>query len=306
LSIRNFHWDDLPALVNLDNHLRRAQGDSSTINEAFLKEFLGQPNLSPEEDCFLYTSKGEINGYALVCPEPTIQRSVLDLKVHPNHSGEAVKLALIRAALRRARDLPASVLHFQPSDESAWRPLLKAEGFSPVRVYWNMQWDLATLPSLELPQGFYIRTYGQPDDAEILTRIQNAAFGGSWGFSTNTTQEIDYRARMSITSHKGIIFLCHDHRIAGYCWTFILPRKGSTVGIISMIGIDPDFRQQRLGKPLLYAGLEYLTNQGISHVELEVDGQNGRAISLYHSVGFYKVAELQWFEASLESSSPGD
>ena len=59
-----------------------------------------------------------------------------------------------------------------------------------------------------------------------------------------------------------------------------------------MIGIDPNHRSQRLGKPLLLAGLKFLHSRGAQYVELEVDSQNLPAIRLYDSLGFKRY----WFE----------
>ena len=305
MVIRNFRWNDIPALVELENRLRQAQGDTSSATEEFLREYLGQPNLRVEENCFLYEVNGRPIGYALVCPEPSTSRSVLELKIHPEYAGQNVERALIQAALRRAVELNAKVLHFQTPQNSFLENLLTTEGFAHVRLYWTMRWDTKNLPSVITPDGFFLRSYDRQEDAENLMRIQNSAFDGTWGFSPNTVEEIRYRANMSITSPQGIIFLCNEETIAGYCWTFVLERHGGTVGVISMIGIDPAYRQQRLGRPLLQAGLKYLSSRGVSYVELEVDSQNGPAVGLYRGMGFEKVMECQWFGASPEASASG-
>ena len=305
MVIRNFRWTDIPALVELETRLRQAHGDTSSATEEFLREYLSQPNLHVEENCLLYDVNGRPVGCALVYPEPAISRSVLDLKIHPDYAGQNVERALIQAALRRAVELDAKVLHFQTPQDPFLEKLLTAEGFTPVRLYWTMRWATKNLPSVITPDGFFLRSYDGLEDAETLTRIQNSAFGGTWGFSPNTVEEISYRANMSITSPQGITFLCNGETIAGYCWTLVLERHGGTVGIISMIGIDPAYRQQGLGRPLLQAGLKYLTSQGVSYVELEVDSQNGPAVGLYQGMGFETVMDCQWFGASLEASVSG-
>ena len=133
-------------------------------------------------------------------------------------------------------------------------------------------------------------------------RIQNAAFQHSWGFSPNNFREISYRTRMSSTNPEGILLLCNSSSVVGYCWTSVIEKAAGMVGVISMIGIDPVWREQRLSRPLLDAGLTYLSSCEVDTVELEVDSQNSAAIGLYHSMGFEKVAERQWFEASIQRS----
>lgn len=261
------------------------------------------PNLHVEDNLFLCLIHDTLNGAALVITELRIRRAVLDLKVLPDSSRPVVEQALIRAALKRAGDLGAAMMHVQKPSEPHWRAALSREGFQPCRLYWTMRWNVQDTPQPDLPEGYSFSAYRGSEDAKILTQIQNAAFTGSWGFSPNTEEEIEYRASMSITPPQGIIFLKDNHKVAGYCWTFVLPRREALVGIISMIGIQPDYRAKRLGRPLLQQSLCYLTSKEVSAVELEVDSGNRPAVSLYQSLGFEKVAETQWFEASLASAS---
>ena len=299
MPIRRFQWTDIPALAELDNRLQAGQKDSPPVTERWLEEYLGQPNLKVTEDCFLYEAKGKLMGYALVCPEPLIRRGILEMKALPDAGNQDVERALVRRALQRTAELDANVLHIQMDQPSPLDRLLTEEGFEPVRVYLNMRWQVQPLPGAPPPEGFSFRKYGQPGDAATLARIQNAAFGGSWGFSPNTPEEISYRVGMSIPSPEGIIFLCQGEQVSGYNWTLLLDRKPAPVGVISMIGIDPEFRQRRLGRPLLHAGLEYLVSRGAASVELEVDQANTPATRLYDSVGFREMRQRQWYEASL-------
>ena len=298
MTIRNFRWEDAPTLAELENRLLQSSHASTAPKERFVTEFLGQPNLNPEEDLFLYESEGILQGYGLIFHEPAISRTVLMSKTHPDEDASAVEEALLDTALRRAGQLGANVLHVQAKPNSPQSDLLLRRGFQHIRTYWTMGWEIQDLPPAEPPQGCSFRSYGQEGDAEALTDIQNAAFGGSWGFAPNTSQEIAYRAEMSVTSHDGIIFLCEGETVYGYCWTYLAGDADKQVGIIFMIGIHPVYRRRRLGKPLLTVGLKYLASLGVDHVELEVDGANTPATRLYFSLGFTKVSESHWFEAA--------
>ena len=297
----------MPAIADLENRLLETPHSSPSPTQEFVKEFLEQPNLNPEEDLFLYEVGGALKAYGLIFPEPSIKRSVLMLKTHSGDRSPEVEDSLIQRALQRATELKADVLHVQAPQDSTLSRLLRDKGFNHVRAYWTMRWNIRELPPTAAPEGCSFRSYGRDGDAETLTTIQNAAFGGSWGFAPNTSQEISYRAGMSITSHEGIIFLSRGESVCGYCWTYIMGDAKRRVGTIFMIGIHPSQRRQRLGNPLLSVGLEYLTSQNVDYVELEVDGANSPATRLYLSTGFRKVAEHHWFETSLgaaPSSSP--
>jgi mycothiol synthase len=185
--------------------------------------------------------------------------------------------------------------------------LLEEEGFSPVRIYWDMLWqpvgarDASPLPQVVVPDGFSIRPF-RPEDVQALTDVQNAAFAGSWGFCPNTVEQIRYRSSMSNTRPQGILFLCHGPQVAGYCWTSVTSAQGLAKGTISMIGVVPYYRGQGLSRPILLAAMTYLQSVGVADIGLHVDGNNAPAIQLYASVGFERVAELQWFQSSLSAS----
>ena len=66
-----------------------------------------------------------------------------------------------------------------------------------------------------------------------------------------------------------------------------------------MLGVDPQYRQQEIGKTILLNGLEDLRSRGVDTVELTVDNENPAACSLYESVGFEVYAKTEWYEKIL-------
>jgi mycothiol synthase len=271
------------------------------LRHATFLENLEQPGLSPTENCLLLEHQGQLQGYCIVYPEPPIGRAVLGPDLASAAGGTHLERELVRRALGRAAELNARVVHLCLAAGSDRQPLLAEEGFSPVRVYWDLRWNHDPLPQAHPPRGFHLRPF-QEGDAAALTQVQNDAFTGSWGFCPNTVAQIEHRVRMSNTSFPGIQLLEEGARVAGYCWTVLAPARGGTRGIISMIGVAPDYRGRGLSKPLLVAGMRYLLSAGVSEIGLHVDGDNTPAIRLYQSVGFQKIGELNWFEIKLRSS----
>ncbi len=66
-----------------------------------------------------------------------------------------------------------------------------------------------------------------------------------------------------------------------------------------MLGVDPDYRQQEIGRAILLNGLDDLKARGVDIVELTVDSENPAACSLYESAGFEVYARLEWYEKTL-------
>jgi len=73
-------------------------------------------------------------------------------------------------------------------------------------------------------------------------------------------------------------------------------KREKSKGLIHMLGVDPQYRQQEIGKAILLNGLKDLKAKGIDIVELTVDSENPAACSLYESVGFEVYARLEWYE----------
>lgn len=299
MSVRNFTPGDLPALLAFADMVQSGGEDTGQeLRRQTFRQVLEQPGLDPEHNCFLLQDDSQLQGYCLLFWEPLIKRAVLGPDVSPEAAGGPLERELVRHAVGRARELKASVAHLCLAEDSPRYKLLEDEGFSRIRVYWDMSWNQESVPPAEPPEGFTIRSF-QPGDAPALTEIQNAAFTGSWGFSPNTVDEIEYRSGMVNTAHKGIVLLHHGTDLAGYCWTCISPSGNDTKGVIGMIGIAPAYRGQGVSKPILLAGMEYLRSAGVNDIGLHVDGSNTPAIRLYKSVGFEKVGELHWYELKL-------
>ncbi len=300
MDVRKFRWADLPQLAQLIN-LTASEASRRTTG-ALLAEDLGRPGLSPEDNCMLFEAEGELRAVCLIHPEPSIERSVLQAWIHPEHGEGDLERMIVRTAITHASSLGSRVLHFCAPPSGFWPDLLKQEGLTHTRTYWLMRWRQPQVPSNEMPRGYTLLSY-QPEYAGPLTDIQNAAFGGHWGFCPNTVEEIAYRAKMSISPPEGIVLLKDGTTTAGYCWTCTLGQAPHSVGIISMIGIGPTYRCQGLSKPVLLAGMSYLLAHGVEYIQLDVDSENTPAVKLYRSVGFDTASELHWFEASLSPSS---
>ena len=302
MPVRNFTYDRLPDLLDFVEIVNSWGNQGSELGRQTFKELLAQPGLDPSSNCLMFEEGGKIEGFCLVLPETPIGRAVLELTIGPRRAGSQIERDVIRSAVGRARELGTRYVHLCLGNPSPQAGLLKEEGFSLVRTYWEMVWRQDELPQLAVPDGFALRSF-KPGEAKVLTEVQNAAFAGSWGFCPNTVEQIEYRSSMINTPTKGILLLCHGEKAAGYCWTCIAPAegniKGNIRGVIGMIGVVPDYRGRGVSKTILLAGMGCLKTLGVTDIGLQVDGANTPAIRLYTSVGFEKAGERHWFELDL-------
>jgi len=136
----------------------------------------------------------------------------------------------------------------------------------------------------------------QSGEETSLTEAQNRSFAGSWGYHPNTVEEITYRLGLSRCSADDVVLANDGNRTSGYCWTNI---TSESEGQIYMIGVDPDFQGQGIGRMVLLAGLAHLKSKGLPVAELTVDSRNKVACTLYESTGFKVHDNILWYEKSV-------
>lgn len=298
--LRLFTWNDVGALALLLEEAQRAKGDPTRFTLQDAEEYFHQPDLRPARDCFLAQIDGTVAGFALVVPELNIGRAIVEGAVRPSLAGRGIGEALLAQGLAHGKALGARAVHVcagaGPMAEST-RRVLAAVGFLEVQRQWHMRLDLG---SYAVPPGSYadIRPMA-PGEEPVMADIQNRAFAGSWGFAPNTPEEIAYRVRMRGGAPRDVLFLMADARPAAYCWTRLTETPAEMVGVIWMIGVDPNARGRGRGRTMLEASIEHLNSRGARAVELTVYQDNVPAVELYRSMGFRSVREIIWYEKQL-------
>ena len=274
---------------------------SSELYDLCLRTFqgvLGQPGLDPTENCLVLEQSGQIKGLALIFREFPIGRSIIEVMTTPDLAGSPDEIDLVQRAIAKAESQKLSMAHICVMADSGRGKVLEQAGFTKVRTYLDMLWNMDELAELELPEGYSVLSF-QTGDTPLLTQVQNDAFTGSWGFCPNTEEQIEYRTQMPNTSKDGILFLMEGNSPAGYCWTVMVPAENGVRGVIGMIGVVPDYRGKGVSRHILQAGMKHLRSIGLAEIGLEVDGNNAPAVGLYESAGFKTVGERHWFERVL-------
>jgi len=183
-------------------------------------------------------------------------------------------------------------------------------GFSPVwaftfvRRFLELRLNLSEMVLPEISKMAPRCRSLRPGEEGRLTQLQNRSFAGTWGFNSNTVEEIIYRINLPNSSPDDIFLIFDSDKPVGYCWTRIEVRKGNPpgegTGRIYMLGVDPDYRGRGLGRQLLLVGLSYLRSKGLRVAVLTVDSGNKAARVLYKSVGFDLWKGSLWYEKRLE------
>ncbi len=139
-------------------------------------------------------------------------------------------------------------------------------------------------------------------DDEAWLAVNNRAFAthgeqGGW-----TLETLHQRFSEPWFEPAGFRLYERAGRLAGFCWTKIDRAADPVLGEIYVIAVDPDFHGQGLGRELTLAGLDSISERGVSNATLYVDADNAAAVSLYNRLGFRIHRTRLAFSADLPSS----
>jgi mycothiol synthase len=302
--IRNYSSDDFDKYLQLHAESEQLEPSERFISAQDLSDKLGRPDFVPQKDLFVAEFNAKLVGYLSVTLEPEIQRALLEGLVHPRHRRKGIATKLFSSSMQRVKASGVKVLQISVlENNAAAKSLLSQLEYQFIRNFFEMKLEIynTRLPA-DRRDSITSRRL-KPMEENLLTEIQNRCFTGTWGFNPNTTEEIAYRLNMQGRSPDDVILTFLEDRLAGYCWTLINAeeneKREKKKGLIHMLGVDPDYRNQEIGKAILLNGLEGLKGKGVDIVELTVDSQNPAACSLYESVGFEVYAKTEWYEKAV-------
>jgi len=300
-AVSKFAWEKLNVWTSLLNE-GLSTIDDQFVTQEFKQLFLSQPDIEPENNCFIARVADVPAGILRVTNESQIERTVANLYVVPKYRQNGVGKQLLEKAIHRAHELRAQLLHIQVSvNNNPGRFLLEQAGFAAVRRFWKLTKQNREIYEDDPPQGYQLRFFNIDQDEKALTDLQNASFTGSWGFSPNTVNQINSKVRLTEWESDGILLLENlEKKIVGYNWTHRPKKTKSLTGYIGMTGIHPDLRGRGLGRYIVKAGITYLSSLKIPDIALEVDANNTSARELYLSLGFELLEETVWYELNLQ------
>ena len=303
-SIRNYHPLVFDKYVQLNIEAEKLEPTGRRVSPQAIRENLGRPDYSPEQDLFIVEAGGNMVGYMDVAPELTIKRVILDCWVHPEHRRRGLATKLLGYATHRAKELGARVVHVNiMEDNLVAKGVLSKLGFRRVRRFLELRLDMDEVRWQHIAPAALGCRHLRRGEEDKLTQIQNRSFAGSWGYNPNTLEQVTYWTSLSSFSPEDVVLTCDGDKVIGYCTTGITDAEedaiGERKGRILMLGADPDYRGRGVGKRVLLAGLAHLWNKGVRVAELTVDSENQAACALYSSTGFRVQSGSLWYEKSL-------
>ncbi|MFI5276670.1 MAG: GNAT family N-acetyltransferase [Ktedonobacterales bacterium] len=230
--------------------------------------------------------------------------------VHPAHRGKGVGTDIVRLMEARGRELaseaPAgsevSLFNGVMLDDQAGRDLLEREGYSVVRVFWEMRIELSEEPAApSLPAGLRLRGFIPGQDDHAVYETNEAAFADHWEHAPRTFEE--WREGMERPDFDPALWLLIEAE-DGTIPAILRSWMRSEQGYISTVGTLRAWRGRGLASALLRASFRVYWQRGVQVVALHVDAQNPTgATRVYEAAGMHTSASAVIYKKSLR---PGD
>ncbi|GAA4112805.1 mycothiol synthase [Knoellia locipacati] len=147
-----------------------------------------------------------------------------------------------------------------------------------------------------LPEGFSVRAFEPGRDEQAWLDVNRLAFASHPEQGSITLEDLHERMAQDWFDPAGFL-LVEDttatsdggaHPLAAFHWT--KREVGSDQGEVYVVGVHPAYQGRGLAGPLTGLGTAHLARQGVTTIELYVDGDNTRALATYRRAGFEDAA----------------
>ncbi len=299
-KIYKFNWEILKEFTLLFNLVNYQTCSNFEFDTELMHQHLSSGDQTPENNCLLLESSGELAAYLYLEPEISIGRVVLNLgiqKKFEQNNNSIIPLLdtgiLYAKSLRIKKIHVPQILKLVPLDK-----ILLDRGFKKIRTYEIMRCFKEEISKPEVPIGFRNVTLKDIYNIEKFVELQNQSFSGSWGFSPNNIRDIEFRLNMKNTGPEDILILEKEGDFVAYIW-LSKSITGTRKAWVRMTGVLPEYRGYGFGKYILQQGLYKLILNQYNIIELNVDSTNLTAINMYRNMGFKSIDLINWYELEL-------
>ena len=287
------------------NHLSTSQQESvlALIKAAY--DFDGTPPIAEhvllhlrhggdKSDSHIVSEEGnKVIAYAHLDTTDLVAGPSVEAVVHPNHRGKGLGSLILKEAIKVCGDKTRIWSHGDLPAAKAIAASLKLE-----RLWSNLLMGKSLGEIQSVTSKYSIRTFIPDFDNQAFLSLNNKVFAnypdqGGWS-------EEDLRVRLNEAwFQKEGFFVAEDQgKLIGFCWTKIHgahthSRNGEdddhghdAIGEIYVLAVNPDYKEQGVGRDLTITGLNYLKYQRLNNVMLYVGVENNPAFNLYKSLGF--------------------
>jgi len=288
---------DKTRIIEVWNNVLKDINPVWAINEEELDAVLAvegdQTDLS--RDCLIAEdNKGQIIGFACLFKSSKRDSWWLEIKILPQHFKSNLSVKIFESILDLVNKQNAPQIRFTISKylfiDSPLQTKIKEMGLEPVHFgFWMRLDDIDSLPKLIIPPDITFQKQKDITDFTSYVSVHNDAFSKHFDFRPYIEEEFKLMITAEWKQYDNEHWLAIDeNKLVGICSVIINP-KLKHLGIVDTLGVLHNYHRRGIGNSLLGFGIQSLIEKGCKTIELGVEANNEKALSLYKKFGFYEV-----------------
>ncbi len=309
LTIRGFAGEqDVPDLARILNSELEADGVPNREAEADMLIWIRHPTetFEPTRDIDLAVVDGRpvgITDRSWVDTNDGKREYRINGSVLPEFRRRGVGQTLLERNEQRTRELAATHEIDRPKIFGSWAndrqegrvALLRANGFEPVRYFFDMTRDLSEpIPDVPMPEGIEVRPVAM-DTVRQIWKADTEAFRDHWGGFDDSDERLQGWLESPWFDPKMWVIAWDGDEVAGGVVNAIHPEENAAIGVqrgwLHSVFTRRQWRKRGLANALIARSLVLIRERNMDFGVLGVDAENPTgALGLYERNGF-KVAE---------------
>ncbi len=204
---------------------------------------------------------------------------------------------MLRAILQEIEEVDKIFIYIDQKNEKVAEILtvlqFKIGGYSLTMIREDRE-----VPKATFPDGFELRTFEENRDEVDWCKVRNIGFPED---APRTPENVCLYWKSEPQCHleDGMMLLYHKDEAIGTIRASVESESGEKYTYISVVCVNPEYREKGLGKNLLRAAIDYGRTQGLPKAMLCVDVENENALNIYLREGFTKYKSSVWYEYKL-------
>jgi mycothiol synthase len=309
LKIRPYAGEqDVPDIARVLNAELEADGVPGRESEAELLSWFRNPSdsFNPVRDVFVAEIDGEVvatSDRSWVDTNDGLREYRVNGVVAPAWRRKGIGTALLANNEQGVRELAATHETDRPAVWGSWSndrqagriALMKANGFEPVRWFFDMTRDLSEpIPDVQLPEGLELRPVTM-DNVRQIWRADVEAFKDHWGGFDDSDAHLKAWIESPSFDPRLWVIAWEGDQVAGGVVNGIHVEENEAIGVqrgwLHSVFTRRQWRKRGLANALIARSLTLIKERGMDFGVLGVDADNPNgALGLYERNGF-KVLE---------------
>lgn len=298
MSIRLFseNLDKNRLIEVLDKFLKDINPTLKLTGEQFYSSIamMGDQTILSRDSLVVEDNNGNLIGFTGLLKSSKRDFWYLEIAMLPEFYKSNFTVNLFDSILNLAKEQNAPDIRFTIRKylfiDSPLEEKFKEIGLKPIHYDFFMRLDkIDSIPTFKEPLGITFQNQKEISDVNSYLTVVNDAFSKHFDFRPYTEEEFkvifEKKWKEDDTEHW---FALEGNKLIGIC-TFIINPKLSHIGTVESLGVLHENHHRGIGGYLLGHGIQSLIEKGCSVLELTVEANNEKALTLYKKYGFNEV-----------------